>query len=57
MKIRTFKHSLGQKGFEINLIGKVWNLRIASRQLALWKNHNAIFNFCRWKKNGLIEKV
>jgi hypothetical protein len=47
MKIKTFNHSLGHKGFEINFIGKVWNLRIASRQLALWKNYNAVFNWCK----------
>lgn len=47
MKIRAFNHSLGSKGFELNFIGKVWNLRIASRQFALWKNEEPIFNK-RW---------
>jgi hypothetical protein len=51
MQIRIFRHSLGVKGFELNFIGKVWNLRIASRQLALWKNHEPIFNWCRWSKS------
>lgn len=47
MQIRTFAHSIGKKGFEINFIGKVWNLRIASRQFALWKNNEPIFNLSR----------
>ena len=54
MTLKTFNYSLGQKGFEINFIGKKWSLRIASRQFALWKNyplHKEIFNFCRWKKS------
>lgn len=44
MKIKTFKHSLGKIGFEINFIGKVYNLRIASRQFAFWKNNEPVFN-------------
>jgi hypothetical protein len=48
MQIKTFHSSLGKKGFEVNFIGSKWNLRIASRQFALWKNNEAVFNICRW---------
>ena len=48
MIVKTFSHSLGRKGFEVNIIGKVWNLRIASRQFALWRNYESIFNFCNF---------
>ena len=40
MKIRTF----GAPFYEINFIGKVWNLRLAFRQVALWRNYEPIFD-------------
>ena len=43
MKIKTFKNGVGN-GWEINFIGKVFNLRIARHQLAFWKNYNPIVN-------------
>jgi len=43
MEIRFFKHGVGN-GWELNLIGKRYNLRIARHQFALWKNHEAVFN-------------
>lgn len=44
MKIRTFKHGY-VNGWEINFIGKKYNLRIAKNQFAFWKNDVPFFNF------------
>lgn len=43
MKIKVFKHGVGNS-WEINFIGKIWNLRVARHQIALWKNYDAVFN-------------
>lgn len=43
MKIKFFKHGVGG-GWELNFIGKKYNLRIARHQLAFWKNYEPIFN-------------
>ena len=43
MKIRTFKNGY-KNGWELNLIGNVFNLRVARYQLAFWKNYNPIIN-------------
>jgi hypothetical protein len=45
MKIRFFKKNAYKGGWELNFIGKVYNLRIAKYQFAFWKNYNAIFDF------------
>lgn len=44
MKIRCFRRGY-RNGWEINLIGRVWNLRIARHQVALWKDQRPVFNF------------
>jgi hypothetical protein len=44
MKIRTFKHGVGN-GWELNFIGKVYNLRIARHQIAFWKYNEPIFQW------------
>lgn len=44
MKIRLFKDGGFRNGWELNLIGKVYNLRIARHQIAFWKNFNPFFN-------------
>lgn len=41
--IRFFKHGVGN-GWELNFVGKKYNLRIARHQFALWKNNDPIFN-------------
>lgn len=43
MKIKTFKFGY-RNGWEINFVGKVYNLRIARHQIALWKKYDAIFD-------------
>lgn len=40
MQFRSFKNPL-----ELNFIGNVWNLRLGTAQIALWRNYQAIFNF------------
>jgi hypothetical protein len=47
MKIKWFRSVRFQNDWELNFIGKVWNLRIARHQFALWRNYIALFNFCR----------
>lgn len=43
MKLKYFSHGY-KNGKEINIaIGK-YSLRIATHQLAFWKNHDAVFN-------------
>lgn len=44
MKIKYFKYGYGNAP-EINFIGKVWNLRLGFKQIALWKNYESIFNW------------
>lgn len=44
MKVRFFRRGY-RSGWELNIIGRVWNLRIARHQVALWKNQEAVFNF------------
>ncbi len=43
MKIRKFKKGVGSN-WELNFIGKTYNLRIAKHQIAFWKNYNSIIN-------------
>jgi hypothetical protein len=44
MKIKTFKHGY-RNGWEINFIGKKYNIRIARYQFGLWKDYNPIINW------------
>lgn len=50
MKIRFFKHGIGNS-WELNFIGKKYNLRIAKHQIAFWKNNEAIFNFLNTERS------
>lgn len=43
MRVRFFKHGVGN-GWELNFVGKKYNLRIARHQFAFWKNYKPIFN-------------
>ncbi len=45
MQIRFFRHVGRERAWELNFIGKVWNLRIGKVQFALWRNYEPIFNF------------
>lgn len=45
MEIRTFKNAGVRNGWEINFIGKVYNLRIARHQIAFWINDNPLINW------------
>jgi hypothetical protein len=47
MQVKWFRSVRYRNDWELNLIGQVWNLRIARRQLALWRNYNPVFNLIR----------
>lgn len=44
MKVKFFKHGIGGS-WELNFIGKTYNMRVARRQFAIWKNYEPIVNF------------
>ena len=46
MSIRYFKYGY-LDGWELNFIGKTYNLRIAKNQIAFWTNCNSVFNLLR----------
>lgn len=37
MRIKFFRYVGPKKDWELNFIGKVWNFRIGSAQIALWR--------------------
>lgn len=46
MRVKYFRFPKGSfNSWELNFIGKVYNLRIAKNQIAFWKNHEPIFNW------------
>ena len=47
MTIRVFRSVRYPGDFEVNLIGRVWNLRIGRSQVALWRTRSgrAIFDW------------
>lgn len=47
MTIRVFRSVRYPGDFEVNLIGRVWNLRIGRSQVALWRNYRPLFD---WRK-------
>lgn len=49
MKVKWFRSVRYRNDWELNFVGKVWSLRIARNQIALWRNYVALFNLCtRW---------
>lgn len=46
-KIRWFRSVRFHNDWELNIIGKVWNLRIGRSQFALWRNYQPLFSFYR----------
>lgn len=44
--IRYFKNGVGG-GWELNFVTRIFNLRIAEYQLALWINYKTVFNLSR----------
>jgi hypothetical protein len=47
MKTRWFKKGIAYKGgWELTIFVGKFQLRIAQFQFALWKNYEAIFNYC-----------
>lgn len=52
MKIRWFGHVRFKNDWELNLIGKKWNLRIGRSQVALWRNYEPVFCFFRRYPGG-----
>ncbi len=47
MKIRFFNYWRSRRELELNLIGRVWNFRIGTHQIALWRDFSPIFSFRR----------
>lgn len=47
MKIRFFKSVRFYNDWELNFIGKVWNLRIGRSQVALWKFDRPILQWLK----------
>lgn len=45
MKIKFFKNNAYKGGWELNLIGSKYNLRIAKYQFAFWNNYESVFNY------------
>lgn len=43
MKLRAYRNVRFDGDWEINLIGRVWNLRIGRSQIALWRNYEPVF--------------
>jgi len=43
MRIKTFRHGY-RNGWEIDFIGKHWNLRIAQHEFSLWHNYHPVFD-------------
>jgi hypothetical protein len=43
MHVKFFRRGYGN-AWELNLIGKVWSLRIGGRQVALWRNYEPVFD-------------
>lgn len=52
MKIKTFRSVRFQNDWEINFIGKVWNLRIGRSQVSLWRNYRSLFSYFRPHAGG-----
>ena len=44
IQVRFFKNGVGGS-WELNIIGKRFNLRIARHQIAFWDGYNPIFNY------------
>lgn len=44
MKIKMYRYP-GE--WELNFVGKVWNLRLGNIQCALWRNYRPVFSFVR----------
>lgn len=53
MRIKYFNNVRFKNDWEMNFVGKVWNLRIGRSQFALWKNFIAVFNFCKGNNDYL----
>lgn len=45
MKIRFFRSVRHKNDWELNFIGKVYNLRIARKQIAFWRNYEPVFSW------------
>lgn len=52
LTIRTFGSVRYPGDWEINVIGRVWNLRIGRSQVALWRNYTALFDWHRRLPGG-----
>lgn len=49
MQIKFFRSVRYRNDWELNFIGKVWNFRIARRQIAFWRNYKPLFNYFQFE--------
>jgi hypothetical protein len=45
MQSKTYNYWRSTRELELNLIGQVWNFRIGTHQIALWRRNKPIFSF------------
>ena len=45
MRIKFFRRVGIEGAWELNFIGRVWNLRVGRVQVALWRNYEPVFSF------------
>ena len=49
MRVKFYRSVGTERAWELNFVGKVWNLRVGQVQLALWHNYKPIFNIGGYK--------
>lgn len=47
MKVKFFNSVRFKGDWELNFIGKHYNLRVGRSQFALWKDYSPLFNFIK----------
>jgi len=57
LTIRAFSSVRYPGDFEINIIGRVWNLRIGRSQVALWRDQQPVFDWCSRLPRGPLSSV
>lgn len=51
--LKFFRSVRFKNDWELNIVGHVWNFRIARRQIALWRNYQPVFQFFPNWKTGM----
>jgi hypothetical protein len=49
MQIRTYRYP-STREFELNLVGNVWQFRIGTHQIAIWRHLRPIINLHRRRR-------